>query len=80
MYWAFSVLRGHENMDPYKNEPMVKGTKIKYDGNLVLYNQKIMQRVTVTKYESHDFRGNVHTLLLDKVSSLTGDPSTLVEY
>lgn len=33
MYWAFSVLRGHENMDPYKNEPMVNGTKIKYDGN-----------------------------------------------
>lgn len=46
---------------------MVNGTKIKYDGNLVLYNQKIMQQVTVTKYESHDFRGNVHTLLLDKV-------------
>lgn len=59
---------------------MVNRTKIKYDGNLVLYNQKIMQRVTVTKYESHDFRGNVHILLLDKVSSLTGDPSTLVEY
>lgn len=38
MYWAFFVLRGYENMYLYKNEFMVNGIKIKYDGNLVFYN------------------------------------------
>lgn len=38
MYWVFFVLWGYENMDLYKNEFMVNGIKIKYDGNLVFYN------------------------------------------
>lgn len=67
-------------MNPYKNKPIINETKIKYDKNLILYNQKIIQQITITKYKSHNFKNNIHTLLLNKISSLTKNPNTLIKY